>query len=87
MEEDKYPNSLAEIQVDAFFFVRERYLEMCLSRSLKSFVLIRHAGVASPLRAPKWRPEIKTNIRGTQREYSSKPLKHSIVERILVFKR
>ena len=28
-----------------------------------------------------------TFIRGTQREYSSKPLKHSIVERILVFKR
>ena len=27
------------------------------------------------------------NIRGTQREYSSKPLKHSSVERILVFKR
>ena len=26
-------------------------------------------------------------FRGTQREYSSKPLKHSIVERILVFKR
>ena len=26
-------------------------------------------------------------IRGTQREYSSKPLKHSIVKRILVFKR
>ena len=25
--------------------------------------------------------------RGTQREYSSKPLKQSIVERILVFKR
>ena len=25
--------------------------------------------------------------RGTQREYSSKPLKHSVVERILVFKR
>ena len=25
--------------------------------------------------------------RGTQREYSSKPLKHSIIERILVFKR
>ena len=25
--------------------------------------------------------------RGTQREYSSKPLKHSNVERILVFKR
>ena len=25
-------------------------------------------------------------IRGTQPEYSSKPLKHSIVERILVFK-
>ena len=24
-------------------------------------------------------------VRGTQREYSSKPLKHSIVERILVF--
>ena len=26
-------------------------------------------------------------FRGTQREYSSKPLKHSIVKRILVFKR
>ena len=26
-------------------------------------------------------------IRGTQREYSSKPLKHRIVERILVVKR
>ena len=26
-------------------------------------------------------------LRGTQREYSSKPLKHSIVKRILVFKR
>ena len=25
-------------------------------------------------------------LRGTQREYSSKPLKHSIVKRILVFK-
>ena len=28
-----------------------------------------------------------TYNRGTQREYSSKPLKHSIVKRILVFKR
>ena len=27
------------------------------------------------------------NVRGTQREYSSKPLKHSIFKRILVFKR
>ena len=27
------------------------------------------------------------NIRGTQREHSAKPLKHSIVKRILVFKR
>ena len=26
-------------------------------------------------------------VRGTQREYSSKPLKHSIAKRILVFKR
>ena len=26
-------------------------------------------------------------LRGTQREYSSKPLKHRIVKRILVFKR
>ena len=25
-------------------------------------------------------------LRGTQREYSSKPLKHSIVKRVLVFK-
>ena len=29
---------------------------------------------------------LKKNIRGTQREYSSKPLKHRIVKRILVFK-
>ena len=28
-----------------------------------------------------------TNVRGTQREYSSKPHKHSIDERTLVFKR
>ena len=27
------------------------------------------------------------DLRGTQREYSSKALKHSIVKRILVFKR
>ena len=31
--------------------------------------------------------ETTNNVRGTQREYSSKPLKHSNVERILVFKR
>ena len=30
---------------------------------------------------------VKVKVRGTQREYSSKPLKHSIVEGILVFKR
>ena len=30
---------------------------------------------------------LQTIFRGTQREYSSKALKHSIVERILVFKR
>ena len=28
-----------------------------------------------------------TKLRGTQREHSSKPLKHSTVKRILVFKR
>ena len=32
-------------------------------------------------------PASDETIRGTQREYSSKPHKHSIVERILVFKR
>ena len=36
---------------------------------------------ASPMDSPAKRP-----LRGTQREYSSKPLKHSIVKRILVFK-
>ena len=30
--------------------------------------------------------QIGRHFRGTQREYSSKPLKHSIVKRILVFK-
>ena len=29
----------------------------------------------------------QAECRGTQREYSSKPLKHSIAERLLVFKR
>ena len=29
----------------------------------------------------------RASCRGTQREYSSKPLKHRIVKRILVFKR
>ena len=29
----------------------------------------------------------ESSFRGTQREYSSEPLKHSIVKRILVFKR
>ena len=33
------------------------------------------------MQAPKHR------IRGTQREYCLKPIKHSIVKRILVFKR
>ena len=32
-------------------------------------------------------PDQRAKDRGTQREYSSKPLKHSIVKRILVFKR
>ena len=31
--------------------------------------------------------QVLTNFRGTQREYSLKTLKHSIVKRILVFKR
>ena len=30
--------------------------------------------------------QVSQTSRGTQREYSSKPLKHSISERILVFK-
>ena len=33
------------------------------------------------------RVEIERVTRGTQREYSSKPLEHSIVKRILVLKR
>ena len=33
-----------------------------------------------------FKPSCLLPFRGTQREYSSKPLKHSIVERILVFK-
>ena len=32
-------------------------------------------------------PPPEVFVRGTQREYSSKPLKHSIVKRILVVKR
>ena len=34
-----------------------------------------------------WSYMAVARFRGTRREYSSKPLKHSIVERILVFKR
>ena len=33
-----------------------------------------------------FKPSCLLPFRGTQREYSSKPLKHSIVERLLVFK-
>ena len=52
-------------------------------------------GVQFILFSVPWRfflPYLKTLlfrafVRGTQREYSSKPIKHSIVERILVFKR
>ena len=35
----------------------------------------------------KQKQMIFENNRGTQREYSSKPIKHNIVKRILVFKR
>ena len=42
--------------------------------------------VLDNLRVPKLQ-EIFTTVRGTQRQYSSKPLKHSIVKRILVLKR
>ena len=38
---------------------------------------------------PRWVPLMiqQQKNKGTQREYSSKPLKHSIVKRFLVFKR
>ena len=39
------------------------------------------------IRAAEIRFALLKEGRGTQREYSSKPLKHSIVKRILVFKR
>ena len=35
----------------------------------------------------RWMNEEVLHFRGTQREYISKPLKHSIVKRILIFKR
>ena len=38
-------------------------------------------------RGKKWFTWHVISITGSQREYSSKPLKHSIVKRILVFKR
>ena len=42
----------------------------------------------APLKKEEQQPrQQQTTARGTQREYSSKPLKHSIVKRILVFKR
>ena len=36
---------------------------------------------------PQNKEDYECIVRGTQQEYSSKPLKHSIVKRILVFKR
>ena len=42
---------------------------------------------SSPMSKPRELDPQYPIYRGTQREYSSKPLKHSIVERILVFKR
>ena len=44
-------------------------------------------GGRHPQRREKCRlTKVPFKIRGTQRDYSSKPLKHSIVNRILVFK-
>ena len=40
-----------------------------------------------PKHYPQNEEHYRRLVRGTQREYGSKPLKHSIVERILVFKR
>ena len=51
---------------------------------MKSLGILRYRGVR-PGKAVKTKRQLEN--RGTQREYSSKPLKHSIVERILVFKR
>ena len=43
------------------------------------------AGITAQCMFPK-RKSVLAVPRGTQREYSSKPLEHSIVKRILVFK-
>ena len=59
----------------------------CMCFSLRG-TLSKRDGKAKENRQAQEKEEIKrTQIRGTQREYGSKPLKHSIVERILVFKR
>ena len=56
---------------------------------LTTFVILKFLGrfTATAPRIPsQGRPGFQP-VRGTQREYSSKPLKHSIVKRILAFKR
>lgn len=60
MEEDKYPNNLAEIQVDAFSPAREIFKDVLKAKS--SALYWRHARVAYLLGAPKGRPETKTDI-------------------------
>ena len=76
---------------------RDRYLELITSGSdlnSLSFSLLSviHLSISATqcstldLDRPASTSRLVLN-RGTQREYSSKPLKHSIVKRILVFKR
>ena len=59
------------------------YIKQMFPPSIRTFLSVNDVTVclmATPPRA------ITVSVRGTQREYSSKPLKHSIVKRILVFK-
>ena len=73
-------HSLAFFPYAMSFFVEVRRLKMSGSGNTLTNI------VPAPRRRRKPK-ELSALDMGTQREYSSKPLKHSNVERILVFER
>ena len=69
-------------------FANIRQIKWNRIRSIKFETMSKQCEPRGPTQTvwPLWCLDLE-EIRGTQRDYSSKPLKYSIVERILVFKR
>ena len=75
--------------IGGFYFMRLATSEGRVSDFIVLFIFtsVGKCKVKEPTTLTEVRIEVlRANVRGTQREYSSKQLKHSIVKRILVFK-